>query len=130
MPTADIVHGELRGHVRSIVEISTDSRKTALAFAAKVLGLPFSRVKKLYYGEPLAVRAHEADMIRAYVEAAHKLIETKEHYDALRRQYLAAAPPALARFAPRALPNDEVSQAAQAAVDGAAEAAPVKRGQR
>jgi hypothetical protein len=110
MHSADIVQGELRGHVRSIVEISTASRKTALSFAAKVLGLPFSRVKKLYYGEPLAVRAHEADQIRAYVEAATALIQARADYEEKRAEYLKAAGSRLARLAPSALDADEVPQ--------------------
>lgn len=109
-PTADIVHDEMRGHVRGIVDLSTDSRKAALAFAAKVLRLPFSRVKKLYYGEPLAVRAHEADQIRAFAEAASQLIKARAEYESKRAAFLAEAHPTLARLVPPPLVGEEVSE--------------------
>jgi hypothetical protein len=50
--TAEAVRDEMRGHVSRIVSLAPeDRRKTALAFAAKILRLPVCRVRSLYYGE-------------------------------------------------------------------------------
>lgn len=126
---AEAVRDEMRQRVRDIAALSPeDSRKAALAFAAKVLRLPFSRVKCLFYGEARRIEAHEADQVRAYVAAAHKLIEARAEYETLRRQYVETASsqaPHLVGKAPRVLADDDLSQAAQATV-----AAPVKRGRR
>lgn len=99
--TVEGVRAEMRQHVRTVADLAPeDSRKAALRFAANVLRLPFARVKAYFYDEVRNVPAHEADQIRAYVEAAEKLIEAKHQYEAIRREYLATAHPSLARFTP------------------------------
>lgn len=117
--TAEAVRAEMQGHVKRVAALAAeDGRKAALRFAAGVLKIPYGRVRSLFYGEARRIDAHEADQIRAYVEAAHKLIQARAEYEALRVQYLAAAHPNLARFAPRPLADDAVSQEAEQAVTG------------
>lgn len=98
--TADITRAELRQRVLDIAATAPEeSRKAALRFTAGVLRLPYSRIKAWFYDEVRRVEAHEADQIRAYFEAATKLIEARAEYEAKRRSFLATHP-ALARFAP------------------------------
>lgn len=125
--TAEAVRDEMKGHIGSIVALVPEgSRKTALSYASRVLGLPFGRVRSLYYGEARRIDAHEADRVRAYVHAAHKLIEARAQYESLRRSYFdeVKAHPALSRSAPGPLVDDEVSREAQAVVD---KVAPLRR---
>lgn len=99
--TFEAVRDEMRGHVRAVAALAQeDGCKSALSFASRVLGLPFWRVKKLYYGEANRIDAHEADQIRAYVQAAEKLIQARADYEAKRAQFLAEAHPALGRMVP------------------------------
>ena len=113
--TADAVRKEMRGHVEAVASLApNDSRKAALAFAAKLLRLPFGRARSLYYGEARRIDAHEADQIRAYVAAAQKLIQARADLEALRDEFVAHASPALACLAPRELAADEVSREAEA----------------
>ena len=108
--TADATRAEIRQRVLDIAALAPeDSRKAALRFTASVLGLPFARVKRWYYDEVRRVEAHEADQIRAYFDAAQKLIQARADYEALRREYLATAHPSLARFAPGALDGKEAA---------------------
>ncbi len=89
--TAEAVCAEMQGHVQRVAALAPeDSRKAALTFTARVLRLPIARVKALFYGEARRIEAHEADQIRAYVQAAEKLITARADYEALRQQYLAA----------------------------------------
>ena len=112
--TAEAVANEMRGHVGAVVALSPNTnRKAALNFAARVLGLPFSRVKYLFYGEARRIEAHEADRIRAYLKAAEELFLARGEYEAMRRSFVAAHP-ALARLAP------PEAQRAQVPQDGAA----------
>lgn len=109
--TADGVRAEMQEKVRDVVALAADdSRKAALAFASRVLNLPFDRVRRLFYGQARRIEAHEADQIRAYVEAATKLIEARADYEKLRRAFLAEAHPALVRLAPCPLVAEEVSE--------------------
>lgn len=106
--TADAVRAEMLAHVQTIAGLAPeDSRKAALRFTARLLGLPFARVKAHYYGEARQVPAHEADQVRAYVAAAEKLIEARAKYEAERAAFCEAHP-ALARLAPPALPKNRV----------------------
>jgi hypothetical protein len=109
--TAEGVRAELRQRVRDITALSPeDSRKAALRFTASVLKLPYSRVKRWYYDEVRRVEAHEADQIRAYFEAAHKLIEARAKYETERAEFLTAHP-ALVKVAPPSVDVVEVPQA-------------------
>lgn len=109
--TFDAVRDEMRQHVRSVAALAPDdSRKAGLAFAANALRLPFVRVKKLFYGECQRIDAHEADQIRAYVHAAHKMIEARADYERQRREFLAEAHPAVLRMAQVAGLGEEVSE--------------------
>lgn len=123
---AEAVRAEISEHVTTIVGFAPgDSRKAAIAWAARVLGMTYSRVRTLLYGtaEPWA---HEADKIRAYVTAAQKLIEARDAYDATRREYLclAASDPRLLAKTPDPLPRTPLSEVAEVVVavaDGTAE---------
>lgn len=109
--TAEGIRCEMQEKVRDVVGLAADdSRKAALAFAARVLNLPFDRVRRLFYGQARRIEAHEADQIRAYVEAATKLIEARADYERQRRAFLAEAHPALVRLAPREIVAEEVSE--------------------
>lgn len=114
--SAEATCAEMRQHVSSLVALApNDSRKAAIRFAAGILRLPYSRVKRLFYGEARRVEAHEADQIRAYVEAATKLIEARESYERQRREFLSNHP-RLARLAPPAVARTEVPQGGEAPV--------------
>lgn len=118
--TAEAVRDEMQEHVRAVAALGpADNRKAALQFAAKVLCLPFSRVHCLFYGKARRVEAHEADQIRAYVQATEKLIQARAKYEADRKAFLEAHP-SMGRFAPGPL--------AEPAVPEAAAAAPVNKG--
>jgi hypothetical protein len=114
--TAEAVRAEMRQHISVIAALAPeDSRKAALAFAARVLRLPFGRVKCLFYGEARRIDAHEADQVRAYVQAAQQLIDSRAAYEKQRAEFVASHP-RLARLVPRPPVPDEVSQAAEQAV--------------
>lgn len=114
--TADGVRAEMQQRVRRIAALSPEeSRKAALSFTARVLNMPFDRVRRLFYGEARRVEAHEADQIRAYCHAAAKLIEARAAYETIRREYLATAHPSLADFVPAELPSLEDEARAQEA---------------
>lgn len=122
--TAEAVREEMQGHISSLVALVPEgSRKTALSYAARVLGLPFGRVRSLYYGEARRIDAHEADKVRAYVQAAQKLIDARADYERQRLDFLAANP-ALARFAPGPLPRTQALEEAEQAVADAAKGRP------
>lgn len=120
MSDAAIVRDDICRKVRDVVALGDGNRKSAFAFAARVLNLPFDRVRRLYYGQARRIEAHEADQIRAYVQAAEKLIRAREEYGALRQQFLSNAAPSLARLVPPPAREDEVSQAAREAATTAA----------
>ncbi len=110
----EAVRSEMREHVRNIAALAPDDgRKDSLRFAASVLRIPFDRVRRLFYGEARRVEAHEADQIRAYVEAAHKLIEARAEYEAQRREFLATAHPTVARLAPGPLERPAVQESGE-----------------
>lgn len=112
--TFEATRDEMRGHVSAIVELAPgDSRKAAIAWAARVLALPFTRVRCLYYGNARRIDAHEADKIRAYVEQAQELIEARAEYEKLRGDFVAAHPH-LARLVPNSLARSETAAAAEA----------------
>ena len=114
--TAEAVRDEMRGHVRAVAElVPEENRKAALRFAANVLRLPYARVKSLFYGEARRVDAHEADQIRAYVQAAAKLIQARADYEKQRADFLAAHP-RLVRVAQPALARSETITAAEEVV--------------
>ena len=116
MSGAAAVRNEVCQQVRDVVALVDGNRKAAIAFASKALNLPFDRVRRMYYGQARMIHAHEADQIRAYVQAAQELIEARASYEALRSNYLANAHPSLLRLAPPELAADEISAAAQEAV--------------
>jgi len=123
--TAEAVRAEMQRHIGIIAALAPeDSRKAALAFVARVLRLPVGRVKCLFYGEARRVDAHEADQVRAYVQAAQQLIDSRAAYEKQRAEFVASHP-RLARLSPPPVVPDEVSQAAEQAV-----AATAKRGWR
>lgn len=114
--TADAVRDEMRGHVRAVAElVPEENRKAALRFAANALRLPYCRVKSLFYGEARRIDAHEADQIRAYVQAAADLIQARADYEKQRADFLAAHP-RLAGLAPRPLPRTETVEYAEEVV--------------
>ena len=114
--TAEAVRAEMQRHIGAIAALAPeDSRKAALAFVARVLRLPVGRVKCLFYGEARRIDAHEADQVRAYVQAAQQLIDSRAAYEKQRAEFVASHP-RLARLVPRPAVPDEVSQAAEAAV--------------
>lgn len=111
--SADATRADVRRCVLDIAALAPEeSRKAALQFTASVLRLPFARVKRWYYDEVRRVEAHEADQIRAYFDAAQKLIQARADYEALRREYLATAHPSLVRFAPPAVDEQGCKQEA------------------
>lgn len=113
--SAEAVCDEMQGHVSRLVSLSPgESRKAAIRFAAGILHLPYSRVKRLFYGEARRIEAHEADQIRAYVEAATRLIEARGEYERQRQQFLSAHP-TLARLAPGPVGGTDVQAAAEEA---------------
>lgn len=106
--TAEAVRHEMQRHVKDVAALApNDSRKSALAFAASVLRLPYERVRSLFYGNARRIDAHEADQIRAYVQAATELIEARADYERQRAQFVSTHP-GLARLAPPPLARDEV----------------------
>lgn len=114
--TADATRLEMQQKVRDVVALAADSsRKAALDFAARVLRLPYDRVRRIYYGQARCIQTHESDQIRAYVEAAHKLIEARARYEVERDAFLAASHPAVAQLAPGPLDGPAVSEADAAA---------------
>lgn len=74
------------------------------------------------YGEARRIDAHEADQVRAYVQAAQQLIDARADYERQRREFVESHP-ALARFAPSPIPRTQALEEAEEAV-----AAAVKRG--
>lgn len=109
--TAEATRSEMRERVRSVVALSPeDGRKAALSFAAGVLGMPYARVRRLYYGDARRVEAHEADQIRAYCDAAQEIIEARQKYERERLEFLKTARPSLARLAPPALTDKPVKR--------------------
>lgn len=115
--TAEAVRDEMQRHVGAVAALVPDGgRKSALQFAANILKLPYGRVRALFYGEARRIEAHEADQIRAYVEAATKLIEARADYERQRRAFIAEAHPAVLRMAPTVLVGKEVSQGSTEAV--------------
>ena len=108
----------MQQRVREITALADGNRKAAIAFAARVLHMPFDRVRRIFYRDAARIEAHEADRIRAYVQAAEKLIKARADYEKQRSAYLADAHPALVCLAPGELAEDEVSQAAQKTVTG------------
>lgn len=115
MSGAVAVRDEVQQRVREVVALADGNRKSAIAFAARVLNLPFDRVRRMYYGQARMIHAHEADQIRAYVTAAQELIEARAAYEAQRASFLKSHP-ALARFAPRPLPRTPALEEAEQAV--------------
>jgi hypothetical protein len=114
--TAEAVRAEMRQHIGAIAALApADSRKAALAFVARVLRLPAGRVKCLFYGEAHRIDAHEADQVRAYVQAAQQLIDSRAAYEKQRAEFVASHSP-LARLVPPPDVPDEVSKAAEQAV--------------
>jgi hypothetical protein len=114
--TAEAVRAEMRQHVSAIAALAPeDSRKAALTFAAKLLRLPVGRVKCLFYGEARRIDAHEADQVRAYVQAAQQLIDSRAAYEKQRAEFV-ASDLRLDRLVPRPLVSDEVSAAAEATI--------------
>jgi hypothetical protein len=85
MSDAATVRNELCQQVRDVVALAESNRKAGIAFAAKVLNLPFDRVRRLYYGQARRIEAHE---IRAYVEQASALIQARADYEAQRAGFL------------------------------------------
>lgn len=116
MSGAAAVRNEMQQRVREVAALAEGNRKAALAFAARVLNMDFDRVRRIFYGQARRIEAHEADQIRAYVTAAQKLIQARAEYEALRKEFVTNAHPALVRVSPSKLAEDEVSQAAQEAV--------------
>ena len=120
--TPEAVAAEMTERVRTLASLaSDDGRKAAIGFVAAVLGLPFGKVKRLFYGEVRGVPAHEADKIRAYCEAAAELIQARADYVAQRREFLASAGPIMARLAPPQasgthIPEDRAQAPIRAAV--------------
>lgn len=103
--TAAAVREEMQQHVRAVAALAPDDgRKSAFAFAAGVLGLPYPRVRALFYGLAGRIDAHEADQIRAYVQQAEALIKARQDYEQRRQEFLANAPRFMARLVPPALP--------------------------
>lgn len=107
MSGAAAVRNEMQQRVRDIAALADGNRKAAIAFAAKVLNLPFDRVRRLYYGQARRIEAHEADRIRAYVEAAAKLIEARADYEKQRREFVERHP-VLSRLAAASVSRVEV----------------------
>lgn len=112
--TADATRAELREHVLHIAATAPeDGRKAALRFTASVLKLPYPRIKAWFYNEVRRVEAHEADQIRAYFDAATKLIEARAEYEEKRKSFLAEHP-RLARMVPGPLEDEAVQQGGEA----------------
>jgi hypothetical protein len=113
MWTAEAVCEELTGSVQEIVQASSEaSQKARLSAVARHVGLPVGRIRKYYYGEIVCPPAHEADAIRHYKMAAMELLAARKKYEGKRARFMAAYP-ALARFAPGPLVEDEVSAEAE-----------------
>lgn len=123
MSGAIATRDELFQRVREVVGLGDGNRKAAIAWAAKVLDLPFDRVRRLYYGQARRIEAHEADQIRAYVEQASALIQSRAEFEALREAFIRNRP-SLARLVPPALPRTQAIEEAEQAVA----VAPLDRG--
>lgn len=105
--TPESVRDEMQGKVAAIVDIAPHrNRKAAIAWTAKNLCLPFGRVRSLFYGEARRIDAHEADKIRAYVEAAEKMMNARAEYEATRADFIRNYP-RLSRFVPGPLGGSE-----------------------
>lgn len=114
--TAEAVRVEMQEHLKTVADLApSTNRKAALAWASRAVGLPAGRVKSLFYGEARRVEAHEADQIRAYVEAAKTLLGARAQYEQKRRDFLRDHPN-LARLIPREVRDEALSRAAQAAI--------------
>lgn len=119
--TPEATRAEMQQRVKDVAAIAPEQgRKAALAYAARLLGLPAGRVKAIYYGEARRIDAHEADQIRAYYQAAQALIEARHDYETRRSNFLRDHP-RLAWIYPPALGGGELSaEAAAAAASGLA----------
>lgn len=118
--TPERAREEMRGHLRVIARMTDEpNRKAALAFAARVLEMPYWRVSEIFYGRARRIEAHEADRIRAFVWQADKVIKARAKLEAERRAFLAEAPAFMGRLAPAAIP--------EMAAETEATPAPVKR---
>lgn len=115
MSGATAVRHEMQERVREIAALADGNRKAAIAWAAKVLNLPFDRVRRLYYGQARRIEAHEADQIRAYVEQASALIQSRADFEAQRAAFIRNRP-ALARLVPPALARTQALEEAEQAV--------------
>lgn len=103
---------EVRGKLRLITSLSSEvNTKAALAFAARILDIPYARVFAIYYGKAQRIEVHEADRIRAYVAQAQHLIEERARINAEIRAFRAEAPASLVRLAPKPLPSLEEAAA-------------------
>jgi hypothetical protein len=97
---------EMRQHLRVIAGLSMEeNRKAALRFVSMVLGLPYDRVSRIFYGQAHRIEAHEADRIRAYVQQGERLIARRAELNAQIREFRAQAPASLAGSAPASLPD-------------------------
>ncbi len=109
--SAEATRQEMRSAITTVVHLAPDtSRKVALRFAAMVLGLPYDRVKRFFYGEARSIAAHEADQVRAYIQAAEKLIEARVAYEKTRDEFVATHP-RLARLAPVPVDTPAIQEA-------------------
>lgn len=117
--TRDASRDEMRSRLRLIVGLAPEhNRKAGIAFAAQVLRLPYGLCKRLLYGEVQTIEAHLADQIRAYCDAASKLIEARQRYEKSRAEFLATASPGLARLVPPAISDSAVPVAEPTKVSG------------
>jgi hypothetical protein len=92
MSSAEIVRNEMQQSVREIAALADGNRKAAIAFAARALNMPFDRVRRIFYRDAYRIEAHEADRIRAYIQAAHDLIEARADYEKQRREFVERHP--------------------------------------
>ena len=94
---------EMQRSLRLIAGLAVDgNRKAAIAFAARVLGIPVARVQEMMYGRARRIDAHEADRIRAYVWQA-ELVQLNAEI----RKFRGEAPASLVAVAPKPLPDLE-----------------------
>lgn len=117
MPTAAAIRAELTDKVHKLTHISTEpSVKGRLNALARHLKMPAGRVAKYWYGLIPCPPAHEADMIRAYYDAAQKLIQARQEYEDMRTDFLRNYP-SMARIAPGSLQDTALSNEALVATN-------------
>jgi hypothetical protein len=101
--TAIAVNAELRRLVVETIDAGERSSvRSRIREAAKLLGMPFGRVRRYQYGEVRRIEAHEAfNIIEKTAQVKRERLERKRlTYEAERLEMANSAPSPLARLLP------------------------------